>query len=104
MSFDLKDTLAVATGIVGLAASAIAGIRYFTKKEKLEDDLERLQQRYNELNTRYGEVVEVIGKVKISGTGALLLKSEIDTQLELVTKALQAKAGSILVPLPGEKP
>jgi class 3 adenylate cyclase len=102
--FDLKDGIAIATGIVGLGASAIAIIRYFAKKEKLEGDIARLQERYDELNNRYGEVVEVIGRVKISGTATLLLKSEIDSQLELVTKALQAKASSIMVPLPGKNP
>src|SRR6266702_2124271 len=104
MPLAVKDMVAIATGVVGLAASVIAAIRYFTKKEQLEGDLQRLQERYNELNNRYSEVVEVIGSIKISGTAALRLKSEIDSQLELATKALQAKASSILVPLPGKNP
>jgi len=104
MPFDLKDSVAIATGVVGLGASAYSVVRYLSKKEKLEGDIERLKERYDELNSRYSEVVEVIGRVKVSGTAALLLKSEIDMQLELVTKALQARASSILVPLPGETP
>jgi adenylate cyclase len=104
MPLDVKETVAIATGVAGLVASALAAIRYFAKKEQLEGDLQRLQERYNELNNRYSEVVEVIGSIKVSGTASLLLKSEIDTQLELATKALQAKAGSILVPLPGKEP
>jgi adenylate cyclase len=104
MSFQVKEVLALLTGIGGLIASGVAAIRYFSKKEQLEGDIQRLRERYDELNNRYNEVVEVIGKVKMSGTGALLLRSEIDTQLELATKALQAKASSILVPLPGKNP
>jgi len=103
MPIDPKEIIAIATGVAGLAASAIAAIRYFSKKEQLEGDLQRLQDRYTDLNTRYGEMVEVIGTVKMSGTAALLLKSEIDTQIELATKALQARASSILVPLPGKE-
>ena len=104
MRVDPKDAIAIATGVAGLVASAIATIRYFSKKEQLDGDLQRLQERYKELDSRYNEMVTVVGKIKLSGTAALLLKTEVDTQLELATKALQAKASSVLVPLPGKDP
>jgi len=104
MLFPTKDIIAIATGVVGLAGAVLAAIRYFAKKEQLEGDLKRVEERYTELDLRYKEAVEMIGKVKLSGSAALLLKGEIDNQLELATKALHAKASSILVPLPGKNP
>jgi len=104
MAMPPKDIIGILTGIVGLAGAALAGIRYFAKKEQLEGDLKRVQERYSELDLRYKEAVETIGKVRLSGSAALLLKGEVDNQLDLATKALQARASSILVPLPGRNP
>ncbi len=101
---DPKEVIGIAAGVAGLAASALAAIRYFAKKEQLEGDVQRIQDRYTDLENRYKEAVEVIGKVRISGSAALLLKTEIDNQLELATRALHATASSILVPLPGKNP
>lgn len=104
MAMPPKEIIGIATGIVGLAGAALAAIRYFAKKEQLEGDLKRIQERYTELDLRYKEAVEMVGKVKLSGSAALLLKAEIDNQLDLATKALRARASSILVPLPGKNP
>jgi class 3 adenylate cyclase len=104
MHIDVKEGLAVTAGVAGLATSAIAAIRYFIQKEQLEGNLKRSEERNAELKASYNAVVDMIGKVKLSGTAALLLRSEVDTQLELATKALQATASSILVPLPGKNP
>src|ERR1700757_3918175 len=104
MPWDLKEAVGIVVGLTGLAASAVATIRYFVKKEQIEGDLKRLQERYDELDTRHREILQAMGTIKLSGTAALLLKSEIETQLKLVMTALQAKASSVLVPLPGKTP
>src|SRR5262245_49998754 len=99
-----KDWIAIITGIVGVGGAIFAIIRYFVKKEQLEGDLKRLAERYDELNNKYKDLLEVVGTIKAAGTASLLIKSSIDGELELAMKALQANSSSILVPLPGREP
>ena len=67
----------------------------------MEGDLKRLQERYDELDTRQKDLLQMVGGIKAAGSAALLLKSAIDTELEQAMKVLQATASSIFVPLPG---
>jgi hypothetical protein len=52
MLLPTKDIVAIATGVVGLAGAVLAAIRYFAKKEQLEGDLKRVEERYTELDLR----------------------------------------------------
>lgn len=99
-----KEWIALITGIIGVASAAVAMVRYLVKKEQIEGDLKRLQERYAELDARHRDLLQVVGTIKTAGTGALLLKSGVDAELELAMKALQATASSILVPLPAREP
>lgn len=101
---DAKDWMGIATGAVGLAAAGYSVVRYLVKKELMEGDLRKLQERYDELDSRQKDLLQLIGGVKSAGTAALLLKSDIDTILEQAMKVLQATASSILVPLPAPEP
>ena len=40
-----KEWIALITGILGLAATVVAVIRYFIKKEQMEGDMKRLEER-----------------------------------------------------------
>ena len=104
MHIEVKEAVALATGIGGLLASIVATLRYFVKKEQLEGNLQRMEERFDELKERNASLNQLIGSVKIAGSAALLLKSEIDSQLEMARQALQATASSILVPLPADEP
>ena len=101
---DVKDWMGIATGAVGLAAAGYSVVRYLVKKEQMEGDLKRLQERYDALDSRQKEVLQLIGGVKAAGSAALSLKSAIDTSLEQAMQVLQATASSILVPLPAREP
>ena len=101
---DVKDWIGIATGAVGLAAAGYSVVRYLVKKEQMEGDLKKLQERYDELDSRQKDLLQLIGGVKSAGSAALLLKSGIDTVLEQAMKVLQSTASSILVPLPAPEP
>lgn len=91
-----REWIALITGVLGLAATAIAVIRYLIKKEQMEGDMKRLEQRYSELDGQHKELLQEVGAIKATGTAVLLIKSGIDGELELAMKALQASASSIL--------
>lgn len=97
---DAKDWMGIAAGAVGLATAGYSVVRYLVKKEQMEGDLKKLQERYDELDSRQKDLVQLLGGVKAAGTAALLLKSAIDAVLEQAMKVLEATASSILVPLP----
>ncbi len=101
---DVKDWMGVATGAVGIAAAIYSVVHYLVTKEQKEGELKKLQERYDELDSRHKDLLQVVGGVKIAGTAALLLKSAIDTELEQAMKVLQATASSIFVPLPAPEP
>jgi class 3 adenylate cyclase len=96
--------MGIATGAVGIAAAGYSVVRYLVKKEQMEGDLKRLQERYDELDSQRKDLLQMVGGVKAAGTAALLLKSAIDTELEQAMKVLEATASSILVPLPAPEP
>lgn len=99
-----KEWIALITGILGLAGTVVAVIRYFIKKEQMEGEMKRLAERYSELDGQHKELLQEVGAIKATGTAVFLIKSGIDGELELAMKALQASASSILVPLPAREP
>lgn len=104
MVLDVKDWMGIATGAVGLATAGYYVLRYLVKKEQMEGDLKKLQERYDDLDFKQKELLQMVGGVKTAGTAALLLKSAIDTELAQAMTVLRATASSILVPLPAPEP
>jgi len=101
MLLETKDWMGYATGGVALAGSIATAIRYFVKKEQLEGDTERLKKSYEELDSRYQKLEQTMGSSKVAGLAALALKSDMEVLLEQAMQAVQARASSILVALPG---
>jgi class 3 adenylate cyclase len=99
-----KEWMAIATGVIGLLGTVVAVLRYFIKKEQLEGELKQLQDRYSELGDRHKDLLQVVTTIKSAGSAALLKKSALDADVEMAMNALQAKASSILVPLPHPNP
>jgi class 3 adenylate cyclase len=82
----------------------VALVKYLVKKEQLDGDLKRLQDRYADLERANRDLLQEVAAAKTTGTAALVLKTAIDVELESAMKMLRATASSILVPLPANPP
>ncbi len=100
-----ESAIGMVAGVVSILAAVVAVTRHITKlhygigQEKLEGQKELAEKRYEDLDARYKDLLDLVAASRRTGTEALAKKADIDEELTSVMAKMRATASSIYVPL-----
>ncbi|MBV6503220.1 MAG: hypothetical protein AKCLJLPJ_01285 [Fimbriimonadales bacterium] len=101
----VTELVGVITGSLTIVGAVVGVTRYVTqlqfkvKNERLETENELAREKINDLEARNREILNDVALAKRVGSAALMRKMEIEEDLSTVMRALQARAGSVYIPV-----
>ncbi len=106
----LEALIGIAAGAVTILGAVVAVTHRITsaehrlREQKLQTERDATVQRHQDLDARYQKLVNEVAISTRIGTEALAKKQEIDEQLTSLMEAMQARAGSVYIPVPTSSP
>ncbi len=106
----LEALIGIAAGAVTILGAVVAVTHRITsaehrlREQKLQTERDATVQRHQDLDARYQKLVNEVAISTRIGTEALAKKQAIDEQLASLMEAMQARAGSVYIPVPTGSP
>jgi class 3 adenylate cyclase len=109
-AMSLEALIGIAAGAVTILGAVVAATHRITsaehrlREQKLQTERDAALQKHQDLDARYQKLVNEVAISTRIGTEALAKKQEIDEQLTSLMESMQARAGSVYIPVPTSSP